>query len=70
VVWIAVGVLMLLQLLFVYAPFMHLWFHTAPLTLRDWLLPLGAGIGIFLLVEVEKALARALTPKAAAQATA
>jgi hypothetical protein len=60
---------MLLQLLFVYAPFMHLWFHTAPLALRDWLLPLGSGIGVFLLVEIEKALARAFTPKASAQAT-
>jgi magnesium-transporting ATPase (P-type)/uncharacterized membrane protein len=69
VVWIAVGVLMLLQLLFVYAPFMHLWFHTAPLALRDWLLPLGSGIGVFLLVEIEKALARAFTPNASAQAT-
>jgi magnesium-transporting ATPase (P-type)/uncharacterized membrane protein len=54
--WIAVGSLALLQCLFVYAPFMNLWFHTAPLAARDWLLPAGIGLGIFLLVEIEKAL--------------
>ncbi|WP_242470735.1 HAD-IC family P-type ATPase [Thiocystis violacea] len=57
-VWIAVGVLALLQALFVYAPFMNAWFHTAPLAGRDWLLPVGLGTGIFLLVEIEKAIGR------------
>ena len=57
-VWIAVGVLALLQCVFVYAPFMNAWFHTAPLTAYDWLLPAGLGAGIFLLVESEKAVGR------------
>jgi magnesium-transporting ATPase (P-type) len=55
VTWIAVGALALLQCLLVYAPFMNLWFHTAPMAARDWLLPTGIGAGIFLLVEIEKA---------------
>jgi magnesium-transporting ATPase (P-type) len=62
VAWIAVGVLALLQCLFVYAPFMNLWFHTAPLAARDWLLPTGIGLGIFLLVEIEKAVGEWLKP--------
>jgi magnesium-transporting ATPase (P-type)/uncharacterized membrane protein len=57
-VGIAVGALALLQALFVYAPFMNAWFHTAPLAARDWLLPVGLGAGIFLLVEIEKAIGR------------
>lgn len=62
-VWIAVGVLALLQSLFVYAPFMNLWFHTAPLAARDWFLPTGIGLGILLLIEIEKALGRWLAPR-------
>jgi len=58
VVWLAVGVLVLLQLLFVYAPFLNRWFHTAPLAPRDWLLPVGIGVAIFLVVELEKAVVR------------
>ena len=58
VIWMAVGLLALLQIIFVYAPFMNLWFHSAPLTPGDWLLPIGIGLGIFLAVEGEKAVAR------------
>jgi magnesium-transporting ATPase (P-type) len=60
VVWIAIGVLALLQLLFVYVPFLNVWFHSAPLLARDWLLPIGIGFAIFLAVEAEKALLRKL----------
>jgi magnesium-transporting ATPase (P-type) len=62
VAWMAVGLLALLQGLFVYVPAMNLWFHTAPLAVRDWLLPTGIGVGIFLLVEIEKVLVRWLKP--------
>jgi magnesium-transporting ATPase (P-type) len=55
VAWLAVGVLIVLQLGFVYAPPMHLWFGSAPLALRHWLLPLGIGLAVFLMVEAEKA---------------
>ena len=58
VAWIAVGVLVILQLLFVYVPFMNLWFQSAPIPARDWLLPIGIGFVIFLAVEAEKALLR------------
>ncbi len=53
-VWIAVTVLLCLQLLFVYLPFMNTLFASEPLELRHWLLPLAAGITVFLIVELEK----------------
>jgi magnesium-transporting ATPase (P-type) len=62
VVWIAVGVLAVLQVLFVYVPFLNVWFHSAPILARDWLLPIGIGFAIFLTVEGEKALVRTLKP--------
>ncbi|SEQ39715.1 plasma-membrane calcium-translocating P-type ATPase/potassium and/or sodium efflux P-type ATPase,TIGR01523 [Ectothiorhodospira magna] len=57
---IAVGVLVLLQMGFVYLPFMNLWFGTAALELRHWLVPLAIGATVFLLIELEKALSRRL----------
>lgn len=62
-VWIAVGALLCLQLVFVYAPFMHLTFGSAPLELRHWLLPLAAGAIVFFIVEAEKALISGRRPK-------
>jgi magnesium-transporting ATPase (P-type) len=62
VVWIAIGLLVTLQLLFVYVPFLNLWFHSAPIRARDWFLPIGIGAFIFLAVEVEKAVLRRLKP--------
>jgi magnesium-transporting ATPase (P-type) len=58
VAWLMVGVLLLLQLLFVYAPFMHLWFGSASLAARHWLIPIGIGIFVFFAVELEKGLLR------------
>ena len=58
IAWGAVLLLAGLQLLFVYAPFMNLWFGSVPLEMRHWLLPLGVGMGTFLAVEGEKALGR------------
>jgi magnesium-transporting ATPase (P-type) len=62
VVWLAVGVLIVLQLLFVYVPFLNLWFHSAPIGARDWFLPIGIGLAVFLAVEAEKAVVRKLKP--------
>ncbi len=62
VVWIAISVLAVLQLLFVYVPFLNLWFHSAPIPARDWLLPIGIGFAIFLAVEAEKAILRRAKP--------
>ena len=54
VAWLAVGVLILLQAVFVYAPFMHLWFGSAPLQVQHWLVPVAIGACVFACVEVEK----------------
>lgn len=56
--WVFVGALLLFQLLFVYAPFMHTLFGSTALPLRDWLIPIAVGFGVFLIVEVEKAITR------------
>ena len=61
-VWLSVAVLALLQLMFVYAPFMHLLFGSASLEIRHWLVPLGIGLAVFLLVEAEKAVLRRFWP--------
>jgi len=53
-VWLAVGVLFLLQLAFVYLPLMNSAFGTTPLALRHWLIPLAIGGVIFLIMEMEK----------------
>ena len=54
VVWLAVGVLFLLQMAYVYLPFMNTAFATTPLDLHHWLAPLAIGLGIFLIMELEK----------------
>jgi magnesium-transporting ATPase (P-type) len=62
VVWISVGTLLLLQVLFVYAPFMNTWFHSAPIGTEGWLIPLALSVVVFALVEGGKALQRRLRP--------
>jgi magnesium-transporting ATPase (P-type) len=59
VAWIAVGVLLVLQLGFVYLPFMQTLFGTAALSPRHWVIPVVIGLGIFTVVEIEKAVVRA-----------
>jgi len=54
----ASAILVLFQLIFVYAPFMNVWFGSAPLELRHWLVALGVGLLVFVLAEVEKAVHR------------
>jgi magnesium-transporting ATPase (P-type) len=63
VVWVAIGVMLVLQLVFVYAPFMNNWFGSAPLPVQGWLLPLGLAVAIFLFVEVGKAVLRRVVPE-------
>ena len=58
VVWVVVSVLLLLQVLFVYAPFMNTWFDSAPIGVDGWLIPLGLSLVIFLLIEAGKAVQR------------
>ncbi len=57
-VWIAVGLLVVLQWGFVYLPFMNKLFGTTPLELRHWVAPLVVGVAVFLIIEGEKALKR------------
>jgi len=63
VLWFAVATLALLQLGFVYLPFMQIAFGTAPLLLRHWLVPLGVGIAVFYIVEAEKTFWRRRHPR-------
>jgi magnesium-transporting ATPase (P-type) len=58
IAWAAVGVLTLLQLGFVYLPFMNTMFETAPVGIIGWVVPGAIGVGIFAIVEVEKAVMR------------
>ena len=58
--WIAVAILACFQLIFVYAPFMQLWFGSVALEARHWLIPLGIGAAVFFIVEAEKLITRRL----------
>lgn len=53
-IFIACGVLILLQALFTYLPYMNLWFGSVPLAAEYWIFPIAGGIAVFLLVELEK----------------
>lgn len=55
---VSVGLLGLLQLGFVYLPFMNTWFGTTPLPLEAWGPPMAIGVLVFLIIEGEKALLR------------
>ena len=54
IAWLTVGVLAVLQIIFVYASFMQKWFGTESMEIRHWLLTIGIGASVFLLVELEK----------------
>ena len=59
-VWIAIGMLLLLQLVFTYVPVMQTLFHTAALDLAAWGRILAFGLFVLLAVELEKAVVRRL----------
>lgn len=54
--WLCIGVMLVLQLAFVYVPFLQLAFGSAPVGALGWLLPLAAGLLVLLVVEVDKAI--------------
>jgi len=54
----AISGMVVLQILFTYAPFMNLWFRTAPIQLEAWGVIVGFGLAVFMLVELEKRLFR------------
>jgi cation-transporting ATPase F len=55
-VWLLLGVsiMVFLQLIFTYAPFMNTVFHTAPISLWAWMLIIFFGFIIYLLAELDK----------------
>lgn len=53
-VWIAVGVVVLLQMLFTYVPFMNRLFGVAPLSLTQGLQIFALGVVVLLILELEK----------------
>jgi magnesium-transporting ATPase (P-type) len=55
VVWVVVGLMVLLQLAFTYAPPLQAVFDTVPLGGTSWLVLAGLGVLVFLAVEMEKA---------------
>ncbi|WP_253377845.1 cation-transporting P-type ATPase [unidentified bacterial endosymbiont] len=57
-IWIVSGVLLVLQLLIIYAPFMQMLFGTEALPFRYWVITFLIGFVMFLIVEVEKPLTR------------
>jgi potassium/sodium efflux P-type ATPase len=69
IAWVAVGILALLQLIFVYVPVMQHWFGSVDLEWRHWLIPLAIGGAAFLLIEVEKAITRRFFLPPTAQAS-
>ncbi|MBU9764805.1 HAD-IC family P-type ATPase [Mycobacterium sp. TNTM28] len=59
-IWRMAAALIALQLVFVYTPFMHTWFHSAPISPRGWAIALVLATVIFLIVEAAKAVGRRL----------
>ncbi|MCY3249880.1 cation-transporting P-type ATPase, partial [Acinetobacter baumannii] len=57
-IWIVSGVLLVLQLLIIYAPFMQMLFGTTGLPFRYWVITFISGFAMFLIVELEKPLTR------------
>jgi len=62
-VFVAVGILLVLQLLFTYLPVMNNLFDTRPISLSEWRFPLLIGLVVFSLVEVEKLIVRKFKKK-------
>ncbi len=53
-IWLGVVSMMLLQLLFTYAPFMNQAFHTTPIDPTDWLYIIATGLIIYVIIGFEK----------------
>ncbi|KGK41970.1 carbonate dehydratase [Nitrincola sp. A-D6] len=57
-IWGGIAAMLIAQLLFIYTPVMNTLFQSTPLSLNQWLVMLGYGVVVLLLVEVEKAVWR------------
>jgi magnesium-transporting ATPase (P-type) len=58
VVWWVVGILLVLQVAFIYLPVLNNWFGSAAVGVFGWVIPLAFAIVIFVLMEVVKAMIR------------
>ncbi|ADH98714.1 cation-transporting P-type ATPase [Salisediminibacterium selenitireducens] len=58
VAFIVSGVLIALQAFILYVPFMNTAFGTVPLGFEYWLIPIGLGLAVFTLIEIEKSISR------------
>jgi calcium-translocating P-type ATPase len=58
--WAGCVLMILLQLLFTYAPFMHALFRTASVSAESWLWTTLAGVAIYLIIGLEKLIRRGL----------
>lgn len=63
VTFISCGAMLVLQLSFTYLPFMNVLFETSPLAPVHWLYIVALGMGVFILVEIEKKLTKPLRDK-------
>lgn len=59
--WAGIAAMIAVQLTFTYVPIMNTLFGTAPLDLDTWLAVLAATAAILVIIEIEKAIRRALT---------
>ena len=58
--WVSAGALIVLQLVFTYAPFMNTWFDSTPIGLYGWGLTAGIAVLVFVVIEAAKAVLRRL----------
>ncbi len=58
--WVGIGTMLAAQALFVHAPLFNRLFHTGSMDAQSWVRVFLMGAGLFLIVEVEKAIRRAL----------
>lgn len=63
VLWLSAGALLVLQVVFVYAPFMHVWFSSASIGAAHWGVAVAVSVGVLLVVELAKVVSRGLTRK-------
>ena len=61
--FIAVGLLIVAQLMFTYIPFMNTLFGTSPIIVMHWLYVVLAGLVVFFIVEIEKFLTNKIFSK-------
>ncbi|MEK6556717.1 MAG: HAD-IC family P-type ATPase, partial [Candidatus Margulisiibacteriota bacterium] len=59
-VFVGAGLMVLFQILFTHLPIMNVAFSTAPISLLDWMLCLGVGFLLFVIMELEKMVSRRL----------